>query len=260
MIQIEPFATAVLDAMVLYRNVLSEGTLAWSSQTTDGAAANALGPQTYDFWTPASLPATLSVTLPGAVACDCAAIVAHTMGTVGATAHIEYHDGSSWVTVASVAPADDSDILVLFGEVVAAQWRFRITGTDEPSIGVAMIGPRLLIPNGVQPDYTPINLSLNVELMPSVSVAGQFLGTRVQRQGAGTSINFAPQDRWWIETEAVGFIAHFNSGLPFIWASCPDELRDDMAYCWRAGGVLSASYGAGALYGSMSMDVSAYVP
>lgn len=258
MIHITPDATAIAEAMVLYRNVLAEGALSASSETADGFAANALGPQTFDFWTPASVPATLAVTLGAPVACDCCAIIAHTLGSAGATVEVQRHDGSGWVTAQSVTPDDDRDLLLLFGEASSTQWRIRVTDAVA-SIGVVMIGPRLLIPLGVVPDYTPINLALSVELAPNITRGGQFLGNRVQRVGAGTSIQLAPQERWWIEQDAKAFIAHYNAGKPFIWASCPDLLPEDMAYCWRAGRELSASYGAGAVYGSMSMEVAAYV-
>ena len=259
MIHVDDSATAINDTMVLYRNVLAEGTLAWSSQTADGYAANALGPQTYDFWTPASLPATLSVTLAAAETCDAAAIIGHTLGSTGTTLFAEWWNGSAWIVAQTLAPTDDRDILLIFGEQESAQWRIRITGATPPSISVVMIGSRLLIPDGVQAGYVPINLALDIELSPSITVRGQYVGTFVKRTGAATSIALAEQAREWIETDAAPFIAHYNEGAPFIWASCPDLLPEDMAYCWRAGDTLRASYDAGAQWGSMSMSVMAYV-
>lgn len=258
MIHINPDATSIAEASVLYRNVLAEGALSASSETADGFAANALGPQTFDFWTPTSVPATLAVTLDAPVACDACAIIAHTLGSAGATIEVQHHDGSGWVTAQSVTPDDDRDLLLLFGEATSTQWRIRITDAVA-SVGVVMIGPRLLIPFGVVPDYTPINLARSVQLGPHITRGGQFLGNRVLRMGAGTSIQLAPQERWWIEQDAKPFIAHYNSGKPFIWAGCPELLPEDMAYCWRAGETLAASYGAGAVYGSMSMEIAAYV-
>ncbi len=258
MIHITPDATSIAEALVLYRNVLAEGTLSASSETADGFAANALGPQTFDFWTPSAVPATLSVTLPETVECDACAIIAHELGSAGATLEVQFWNGAAWVTAMTITPEDDRDLLLIFGPRSSTQWRIRITDAIA-SIGVVMIGPRLLIPFGVVPDYTPINLALSVQLGPNVTLGGQFLGNRILRVGANTSIQLVPQERWWIEQDAKPFIAHYNSGKPFIWASCPDLLPEDMAYCWRAGETLAASYGAGAVYGSMSMEVAAYV-
>ncbi|MGA0540735.1 hypothetical protein [Neotabrizicola sp. VNH66] len=258
MIHIDPTATDTERASVLYRNVLSEGTLAWSSETADGYAANALGPQTYDSWTPSAVPATLSVTLGAPVTCDCAAIIAHTLGSAGATVEVQHFTGGIWVTAQSVTPPDDRDIVMIFGAVSAAQWRIRVIGAVA-SIGIVMIGPRLLIPGGTQAGYEPLNLALDVELSPSITIRGQYVGAYVKQMGAGTPIALAAQEREWVQTEAVPFIAHYNAGRPFVWMSCPDMLPEDGHYCWRAGNTLSASFGPGAMWADMSMQVSAYV-
>lgn len=264
MIYIQSSATDILGSAVAYRNIMAEGTLSWSSQTTDGAAANALGPQTYDFWVPSALPANIATLLPSAVACDCAAIVAHTLGTHASTAYVEASlDGSAWVTFATIAPTDDADIFVLFSDLSAVpypRWRIRITGTTAPAIGIAWIGPRMIIPMGVQPSYVPLNLALNIEMLVSNNTrGGQFQGNRVEKVGASTSINMAPQERWWVQSEAVDFIAHYNEGKPFLWLSCPDLHPLDAHYVWRAGDTLAGSYSAGSQWVDMAISVSAYV-
>ena len=258
MIHIDPSAVAIRDAFVMHRNVLAEGALSASSAAADGAAANALGPQTYDFWTPTAVPATLAVTLASAVECDCAAIIAHNLGSKGATVEVQRHNGSTWISVQSVTPEDDSDIFMLFEGVEASQWRIRVTGAVA-SIGVAMIGPRLLIPKGALPDYVPIYRALNVELMTSVTLGGQYVGSRRRRTSAGASIQLYQQELDWVEVEFDPFIEHFNAGLPFVWASCPDDLPRDAAYCWRAGPTIQPSLSFGARFVAISMEVSAYV-
>ena len=263
MIYIQGSAAGIQDSSVTYRNVMAEGTLAWSSQTTDGFAANALGPQTYDSWTPAAMPATISTTLPSAVACDTAAIVAHNLGTKAATAYIEASlDGSTWVTFATIAPTDDRDIYVLFSDLAQVpypQWRVRVMGAAAPSLGIVWIGPRLTIPFGTQPSYVPINMALTIDLLVNETRGGQFMGNRVQKKGASTGINLATQERWWVQNDAAPFIAHYNAGKPFLWMSCPDKQPDDAAYVWRAGDTLSGAFTGGSLWVDMSMSVSAYV-
>lgn len=264
MIHIEPTAFAIEQSAVLYRNVLAEGSLGWSSQTADGFAANALGPQTFDAWVPSAMPANLNVTLAAPVECDCAAIIAHTLGSSGATAYVESRNATTgaWTLMASVTPTDDSNIVLLFSDVSGTaynQWRIRVTGPTIPAIGVAMIGPRLLIPGGTLSGYVPVNLALSVDLLPNTTRGGQFLGNRVQKVGAGTSIPLCPQERWWVESEASAFIAHYNLGKPFIWMSCPELLPEDGSYCWRSGATLSATFDAGAVWGDMSMEVAAHV-
>lgn len=258
MIHIHVDAVAYFDPTILYENVLAQGTLDFSSETADGFAANALGPQTYDFWTPSALPATLGTTLVAAQACDACAIVAHTLGSSGATIFVEYFDGV-WVEAYSVTPTDDTDLMLIFVEASSTQWRIRITGATTPHIGIAIIGKRFFLPEGVLGDYTPINLALDIELATSITVKGQYVGTFVKNKGASADIPLPLQERTWIEGAARPFIAHYNYGQPFIWASCPGLLADDISYCWRAGDTLRVSYRAGLELGDVSMKVEAYV-
>ena len=263
MIYIQPTAYGVQDSSVAYRNVMAEGVLSWSSETADGFAANALGPQTNDSWTPAAMPANIATLLPSAVACDTAAIIAHNLGTKAATAHIEASlDGVTWVTFATIAPTDDADIFVMFSDlsgVAYPRWRVRVTGAVAPSLGIVWIGPRMKIPMGTQASYIPINMALKIDLLVNETRGGQFIGNRIERKGASTGITLAPQERWWVQSEAVPFIAHYNEGRPFLWLSCPALLPDDAHYVWRAGDTLSGSFSAGSQWVDMSMDVSAYV-
>lgn len=260
---IQPSAYGINDSAVAYRNVMAEGTLSWSSETADGFAANALGPQTFDSWVPAAMPATIATLLPAPVACDTAAIVAHTLGSTGATAYVEASlDGITWVTFATIAPTDDKDIFVLFsdlGGVAYPQWRVRVTGTTAPAIGIVWIGPRMVIPMGVQASYTPLNLALSVEMMTNISRGGQFIGNRIEKVGASTSISLSPQERWWVQSTAVPFITHYNAARPFLWLSCPELHPEDAHYVWRNGDTLAGNYSGGSLWVDMSMSVAAYV-
>lgn len=260
MIYLEVGAEDTRDATILYENVLAKGALSASSATTDGHAANALGPQTYDYWTPALVPATLAVTLAADAKCTACAIIAHNLGSKGATVEIQHYDDATtaWVTDASVSPVDDSDILVIFEEAESDQWRIRVTGAVA-SMGVIMIGPRLLVPGGARVGYTPINLASIVELAPSITVRGQYVGTFVKRQGASTTVALALQTQTWVEDTAAEFIEHFNTGQPFVWASCPELLEMDVAYCWRASKELQIVYNAGAQWAEISMGIQAYV-
>lgn len=256
MIQIAPLSADPGLPMILWRNVLAQGTLVASSETADGFAENALGPQTYDFWTPASVPATLAVTLAVAEQCDACAIFGHTLGTAGATVEVQYFSGS-WLTAATATPTNNEPLLFIFPAQSSTQWRIRITGAVA-SISIAMIGKRLVVPGGVQTGYMTLDMALQIEMIGSSSVTGQFFASRVNRKGAQTSIALATQTRTWIEGAASGFIAHFNAGGTFAWASAPELLPRDLGYCRRAGGVLAATYDAGAIYGEMSLEVDAY--
>lgn len=258
------------EAMVLYRNLLVEGTLTPTGNPPDAPAVNALGPQTYDWWSWNTRFSALQAGFApaaGEQAADTAAVVGHNLGSL--QIRVEYQigiGGGNFQTVMSIEPEDDSDILMLFPRQTVLNHRLRFIRPEDfdpavqPYISIAMIGERLTIPFGVAAGYTPLNLAREVDLAPSISVRGQYLGTFTKRRGAATSIPLALQRREWIENEAKPFIAHYNEGQPFVWASDPELLPNDLGYCWRSGGVLSASYGAGARFGEMSMEVSAYAP
>lgn len=258
MIYLSPGATDTGLPAALWQNVLAQGALTASSETADGFAANAIGPQTYDYWTPSAVPAWLAVTLAASTACDCAAIVAHDLGSKGATVKVQRWTGSAWADASSaVTPTDDSTILIIFPEASATQWRLYITGAVA-SIGVAMIGKRLIFPRGVQPTYTPLHLAKDIELLGGTTMNGQFIGNRVIRRGKGTSIPLAPLPRAWVEATARGFIDHYDDGQPFVWASIPVLFPEDVGYCWRSGGTLSPAFDDGAFNALLSLEVSAH--
>lgn len=263
MIYIDSTAMGANESAASYRNVLSEGVLNWSSQAADGFAANALGPQTYDYWVPSSVPATIGVVMASPVECDTAALIGHNLHSLGCTAHVEAsNDGLAWVTLASVTPDSDDDLILLFSDLTGAeysQWRWRITGGTPPAISIAWIGPRLMFPMGVQASHTPVAYGLTVDLSTSQSITGQYIGSYIERKGGGAAISLAPQERHWVQTKAQPFIAHYNAGKPFLWMSCPDKLPEDGHYVWRSGGTLGGSFNAGSMSVDMSMEVQAFV-
>lgn len=235
-----------------------------SQLDSDGSAANALGPQTGDAWVPASIPAWLHVSATQPHRADCVAIIAHTIGSSGNTLIVEAsrNGGTTWVRQTEMTPADDKDIFILFDSndlTGFADWRIRLINGVAPAIGIAWIGPRLFVPMGVQSSYTPINLAADIVLTTSSSITGQYVASYIERKGGGTAIQLAPQARNWVQSDASDFIAHYNSGKPFLWLSCPDRMPDDAHYCWRAGPVMGASFSTGSQWVDVSLEVNAYV-
>lgn len=243
--------------MVLIENAFADGGLSWSSQTADGFASNALGPQTYDYWTPAAMPATLQVSLSVARECNAMAIVAHNLGSKGATVIVEHMEGVSWSEDLRHSPKDDSAILMIWNGAVAASWRLRVTGPAAPSIGVVMLGKRLTIRSGVLTGYVALPHARRADLMTSTSMGGQFLGNRIKRRGAETAIEFADLPREFVDGALAPFRDHFDSGQPFIWASDPKGDKRDVGYCWRSGDELRPSYGEDG-WANIAFSVEAY--
>jgi len=247
--------------MVLWRNRMQLGTITASSETADGAAENAIDDLTWDFWTPNALAATFAVVISSPAELDCAAIVAHTLGTNGNTVQVQYWDGAAWETVSTIVPDDDSPILAIWEPVESDEWRFRISGGTEPNIGVLMLGERLIFPTGILEGYVALHHAKRYDLMNSTSIGGQFLGNRVNRVGAETTVTFGMIERSWVDGAMRNFETHYNEGKPFYYAGSPSDMEKDHGYCWRpqGGGELRPAFIEGDYWAEMTMDLASYV-
>lgn len=258
-IQIETGAADTNVATMLYQNVFEDGTVTVSSETTDGAGLNSVEDTTFDFWTPAGVPANLDIDYGDDVECDCLGIAAHTAGTDGATIEVQYSDDDViYTTAATIDPLTDDTIMVIFPAVSARYWRVRVTSAV-CSIGVVKLGKRLVMPCGVLTGGVPVNHSEIVELMTNTSVRGQYLGTRIKRVGAEINPNFGLIDADFVDNYMSVFEAHFNSGRTFFYAGSPSEWPNDYGYGWRNGGELRPSTEEGGTMYSVSMGMGLYV-
>jgi len=259
-VEIETGATDTANATVLYQNIFENGTVTTNSQTSDGAALNAVEDTTFDFWTPAGVPARIRVDYGEDVECDCMGIASHTAGSEGTTIVVEYSDdGVSFTEVASVSPLTDDTIMVIFPSTSAQYWQIRQTDAA-CSIGVVKLGKRLVFPSGVISGHIGINHSSRVELLtPNVSQQGQFLGTRVKRIGARANINFGQIETDFVDNDMAMFEYHFNSGRTFFYAGSPSEWPEDYGYAWRAGREMRPSYDEGGELSQVDIEADFYV-
>lgn len=260
-IDIQPGATYNNMPFVMHDSIFETGTVTFSSEDVDGFALNAVGDATNDFWTPTAVPSWIAVDYGVDVECDCAGVIAHTLGTTGATVAIQSSDdGISWVSRATITPTTDETIVTVFPLVLARYWRVYVTGFIA-SIGVIKLGKRVVFPSGVLSGHIGINHAQVVELLTNETMGGQFIGNRINRVGAAVSIDFGLIERDFVETDLAGFETHYNSGRTFLFASCPLEYPDDYGYCWRSGndGELRPSYEEGGELMSFSMGVGVYV-
>lgn len=222
--------------LIAWDNRLRAGALTASSESDDGAAANALTGTTWDYWVPEALPATLEVELPAAAACDCCAIAAHTCGTSATAVICEYRVGGDWVEAASAIPADDEPLMLVFPEATASRWRIRLEGGVPPAIGVAHVGLALVMERGVVGPYVPTTLAGEVELLANRSLGGQFLGSTILRRGARTEVAFAPLTEAWVREVLEPFRRHFDAGGGFFLAWSPIGRPHDVGWCQRQPG------------------------
>jgi hypothetical protein len=208
------------------------GTVTASSAAVDFPADAPLNELTYEFWRPTALPATWDLDVGSEENVNYFGIAAHTLGSSGNTVSIQSSvDNTTWDTIDSITPTDNSPIMFLFESVTAQYYRIEITGEAIPSVGVIYIGTVLEM---LRPSYaglTPISLSRDSVIRPNRSEGGQWLGRSVIRSGSSMSVNYSNLDNAWVRSTFRDFI---NDAViyPFFFAWRPDNYPEDVGYVW----------------------------
>lgn len=253
------FAEANAQPMVMFRNLLAEGTIANANLPATAPRANAATESTFDFWQPATVPETLRATLGASQAADGAFFAAHNLGTAGATLTVQYFDGTTWQTQATYSPPDNDPFGFIWPTRSATGWGIQISGAVA-QIGVAFIGPRLIIPGGVLPDYVPVWAAERVNRYAGVSRRGQFFGQRIEGRSAQLQPAFMDVPYSFALSDLAAFRDHYNDGKAFVWASAPGLFPDDAAYVWAAeNAILRSPIRSGGDWCGLSFDLEAFV-
>lgn len=250
--------------MVLFDNAFARGVLSGTAGSAAGPIGNVLGPQTNDYWSPATMPAYIRTTLPAAELCDCLAVVAHSLFTTGCTIEVLYSvtDVSAFLSLGSfVVPSDDA-FAVILPPTTGRRWQLSVRDGAAGSvhIGVAMVGKRLVFPAPVRPGYVSLAVARRVVLLGSSSLGGHFFGNRVQRRAGEAEAQFAPLPGAWAGADLVPFQRHYDEGGAFIWAASPAVYPADVGYCWRPEGAseLRPALTAGGEWVDLTMGLQSY--
>lgn len=229
---------------ILYHDILRipGTTVVASSESTDFEAENVGDYLTWDFWRPAELPATLTITTPEAETVDYALIAAHTIGSTMTAVKLEYFDGSDWVALFETAPGVDNVIVALFDAVTTNQFRLSLAGSSIPSIGVVMLGRALAMQRKLYQGHGPITLSKRTVKLPNRSEGGQWLGASIRREGVQTSISFAHLTASWVRSKFEPFIESARK-YPFGWVWRPEEFPAEVAYVQAIGDIRPTNSG-----------------
>lgn len=241
---------------VMFDNILARAT---TVTATAGDGLSAIGEDTFDFWQPATDPGSLTATFAVATSAEALAVTGHNLGTALGTLTLRLWDGAEYITVAAVTPTTNAPFVILFPAVATTQWHVVLSGSTTAYVSSLVLGTRLVIPGYVAAPYVPSWAARKVEILGGVSRGGQFLGQRVQRLGAEFEVGFTPFEREWVSDTARAFMAHYNDGRPFVFASGPDEFPEDVAYCWRNGEELRPAYRDDSDLMDLGLSVSAYV-
>lgn len=242
--------------MVSFRNLLAEGTITDALLPSGAPRADAVTQDTSEYWAPTG-SSSLRSTLAGSETAAVCFIAGHTLGSLGRTLTVERFNGT-WQTITTFAPTNDDPFAIVFPDESRTGFGISVSGACQ--IAVAWIGPRLVIPGGVVPDYVPIWAAERLEKFPGVTRRGHFRGQRIQRAGASLAAQFMPVTHTFALSDMADFRDHFNEGNAFVWASAPAVFPRDIAYCWAdQDKTLSMGIRAGGNLVNLSMQMEAYV-
>lgn len=236
---------------VSWRNLLAEGTITDAALPTVGPRQNAVSVDTVSQWKP-----TGSATLRAAIAetASIAFFARHTMGSNSRTLKIQYDD-AGWVDLVTITPTDDQPFGVIFPDRTPSGWGVEVSGACE--IGVAWIGPRLVIPGGVVPDYTPLSGARRVDIQAGLGRTGGFLGQRRLGVSAELTAQLMPLERTFVDSDMAGFRSAYTEGKPFVWSPSPGVF-DEIAYCVNTAGQFGHSIRAGGDLCNLTLNMAAY--
>lgn len=241
---------------ICYNNLVKDATVTVSSEATGFEGTNTQDPQTYNYWQPSSVTATIDYTIASTSMNYCG-IASHNMGTKGNTVTIQYSNQDSpetFTTIDSQVPADDSVILFLFDSVASTKFRVQISGGTVPNIGNIFFGQRLESERSIYGGHSPVTLNKRTVIRPQTSEGGQFLGRSIIRNGAQTNIDIQNMTAAWVRLSLKPFIDDAISN-PFFFAWRPTTYPAEVAYCWSQADIVPNNNGkAGLMDVSFSVD------
>ena len=112
-------------AYLLTDNLLLRGTVSSSATAAGSNALNALDYRTTSYWRPAAPGACwIESTFAAPVIIDSVGLYRHNCASAGASAQVQYHNGSGWVTVQTLSSLTDNQcVLRRWAGVAATRWR-----------------------------------------------------------------------------------------------------------------------------------------
>lgn len=242
-------------ARIGYESFCTTSNVTASSEAAGFPAISAVNPLTYDQWRPSAVPATWTCTLASAQDADYIGIAGHNLSTVGAVVAVEYSfDGSTWVELEQLSPADNSPIMLIFSTITALAWRLSIVSADSaPQIGAIYIGEALVMQRQIYGGHSPVTLSRQTELSPNRSEGGQWLGRSIVRKGVATSYEWKNLTALWYRQNFDAFVKVART-RPFFIAWYPSKYPQEVGFVWTTGDIQPQNMGIRD-YMSVSMNV-----
>lgn len=252
-----------MNPLILFDNILAEGTLAVTSTATGYSINNIADYRSYTKWKAANTN-TQNIDLTGisadgaagyvraqtgwyiklqnnallqkvsgtVEAADAIGIFNHNLGTIHATVKVQYWDGAAFQTAETLTPTDDDPILETFTTQSATKWRIEISNCSAAAeIAVIFLGAQLEIPDS--PDAPTVPVEEGIAVNSEYSEAGNLLGSTPSHFPININHQWtkAPNiTRTWYSTYFIPFWEnHARDIYPFFYAwdltNRPDDIR-----------------------------------
>lgn len=220
-----------------------------SSEASDETPGDApLRPDTFEYWEPASLPATWRLDMGSPQEFDYVGIAGHTIGSNNGTVLVEYsNDGSSWTQFSDeTAPANDDPILFIDDEQFARYVRLTFDSQESPQvpqqIGAIYVGKLLAMPRMIYGGHSPINLARDTVLKNALSRGGRFLGQNYRRNGVVGNASFKHLDPTWYRQYFDPFVKSARR-FPFFFGWRPADYPSEVGYVWATDDIKPSNMG-----------------
>lgn len=202
------------------------------------------GPQTYSTWSPPSLPAWARAVFVASSEAQINYFGLYVAEGGGCTFAAQRWNGSSWVQIGAtqyLGVGAAGVLLWIFDNVSAGQVRAYITGgSDGVHIATMKAGLATVMPQNLQPGYSPSLLNPDDQFASIMSHGGQILGSFLQRSEAVESLTFNNLQPDWVRSEWRAIRPLFRTeGVFFAWR--PEAYPDEVMY-GMAEGTPSVSY------------------
>lgn len=198
---------------------------------------------TWQEWKAGGTSATLTVDLGSPKNFDTLALAANNLGTVGAKVRAEHSlDNVTYTTLTTSATlTTNRPMAILAANPVSARYiRFDFGQAPLPSapviLAVAAAGLRFEFPGWLGPDFIRPWDAVTVEVQPSQSLEGQYLGVIIRRKAGRLSPRLSPLSRAWADANLAAFRDHHDQARPFFFAPGPAAFTNDLIYGWRGNG------------------------
>jgi hypothetical protein len=254
---VNSLSTPLTHARIGYDNIVPSAIVTATSAESIWPVDSVQRENTFERWQPTSGNGSITIDNGTAKSADYIGIAAHTLGTTGSTITIAHSaDNSTFTTIDTISPSDNSAIMVLFANTPARYFKVTLAGPTAPQIGVIYLGVAMAMERAIYSGHTPVTLGRMTEKRPTKSESGQFLGTSTIRRGLQTSFSWTNLKADWYRQYFDPFVKSART-KPFFIAWRPAKFPNEIGYCWSTNDITPANAG-GLDYMSVSMTVEGY--